>query len=467
MATVEEEVLDAARYLREVRPLDPAELRAYVESRPTSDEVRAILRSHAWELRLVETPDGTFEPVRSPPVTTPPSPPERLPTGLTEVILEWLREAFGPDWATGRSGERLRSRVRALKAAYLRAGTTHYEDESDAAAYLLYHLPRSYAATATVLGEVIAGAGLPRTLRVLDVGAGVGAHLAAITDVLPDDALVRYEAVEPTPSAAVLDHLAGAYRGRNVHVHLQDRPIEAVDLDGRYDLVLLGNVLSELEVPTAVAGRTFEAVASDGTWVAIAPADPRTSTQLYDVARSLEPPATVYAPDLRLWEGRRPTDEHWAFIEGPRLEVPPFQRRLGAAVPADERGAFRNVAVRFSYAVLRRDGVRRFDVRGDPRRHVPLATAAEAVGSRVNLLAVKLTRDLADGENALFRLGDGSQSAPWFASLVRPTPTNRALLEAPHGAVLAFERALVLWNADEGAYNAVVDDDVRVTRVAP
>ncbi|MFW6448663.1 MAG: methyltransferase [Halobacteriota archaeon] len=467
MATVEDEVLDAARYLREVRPLDPTELREYVTDRPPAAEIRSILRSHAWSLRLVETPAGRFEPVDRTPVTSPTAPTDRLPRELSEVLIGWLRETFDPEWASGRTGDRLRARVDELKAAYLRVGTTRYEDEADAAAYLVYHFPRSYAATTFVLGELIAGAGLPRTLRVLDVGAGVGAHLAALTDALPDDALVRYEAIEPTPSAAVLSHLEDAYCGPNVHVRLRDRPIEALNIEGSFDLVMLGNVLSELDEPAAVARRTFEVVAADGAWVGIAPADPRTSTQLYDVARNLEPPATVYGPDLRLWPDRRPTDEHWAFVEGPPIEVPAFQRRLAAAAPAADRRSYRNDEVRFSYEILRRDGTRRYDVLGHRDRQLPLSSAAEAVGTRVNVVAVKLTRDLAEGDNALYRIGDGSQSTPWFASLVNPASTNRLLANAPHGAVLSFERVLVLWNDDEAAYNAVVDEEVLVTQLAP
>ena len=58
-----QDALDAARYLREVRPLDPAELSEYVEGQPHPAAVRTVLREHAPDLGVIEREDGTFVPV--------------------------------------------------------------------------------------------------------------------------------------------------------------------------------------------------------------------------------------------------------------------------------------------------------------------------------------------------------------------------------------------------------------------
>lgn len=462
-----DQVLDAARYLRGVRPLDPEELVEYVRPRPDPAEIADILRSRAWSLDLVETVGGTFEPVPEVTIGTDPRPVRRLPAALNGAIASWLEDVHGEDWATGRSGEAIRDRLEALKAAYLREETATYEDDLDAAAHLIYHFPRSYAATVYVLGELIEAGVLAHKLRVLDVGAGTGAHLAGLADATPPESLVRYDAVEPSRLGTVFDHLESTYLRRNVHVERHHEPIEAVDLAAEYDLVLLGNVLSELEDPAAVARETFDRVAPSGAWLGIAPADPRTSRQLYALERALAPPGTVFAPGLRLWPGRRPSDPHWSFVERPELEVPPFQRRLAAPVPAGSRSRYHNPVVRYSYVTLRRDERRRYDVTADREEHLPLGDAEALVGSRVTVLAVKLSQDLSEGSNRLYRIADGSQGTPWFASHVVETDLTRTLIEAPHGGVVVVRRGLILWNDDEEAFNLVVDDETVVDRVAP
>ena len=154
----------------------------------------------------------------------------------------------------------------------------------------------------------------------------------------------------------------------------------------------------------------------------------------------------------------------------PDLAVPPFQRRLDEAAdrdPGEAPGEFVNVDVQFAYSILRPDGRRRIEINASPERHMPLGAADEHVTDRVNALWVKLSPDLSDGGNRLFKVGAGSQDVEQYAVLTRETELNRALREAEYGAVLAVENALVLWNDDEGAYNHVVDDETVVDLVAP
>ncbi|MFW6152747.1 MAG: SAM-dependent methyltransferase, partial [Halobacteriota archaeon] len=210
---------------------------------------------------------------------------------------------------------------------------------------------------------------------------------------------------------------------------------------------------------------TFECVDEGGAWVAIAPADPRTSIQLYDVERTLVPPATAYAPMLRLWPDRQPTDACWSFVERPVTEVPPFQRRLQREAKPADRERYVTRSIRYSYTILRRDGHRRFDVRGDPARFIPLGDVGRAIGDRVDVITVKLSGDLAPPQgNSLVRVGDGSQRDDCFAVCVRPTALNRGLIEAPYGSIMTIDGALVLWNDDESAINLVIDEESIVER---
>lgn len=457
-----EAVRSNALYLRQVRPIDPDEIADYIEGRPHPAAVRRILREEAYDLGLFERSDGTFVPASTEPVPDPGWGPERLPERYVERLQNLLVERYGVNWHRGDSGERLRETIRRLKADYYAQNPVEYDDDV-ALGYAVYHLPNYYAAVGYALDDLVERSLLPRRLRVLDVGAGVGGPALGLLDYLPEDAVVDYHAVEPSAAADVLDRLLSGSR-RNVRTTIHRERIESFDLDaaGSFDLVLCANVLNELDDPVAVAERALDALADDGTVLALAPADLETSTGLRAVERSVveRRGATVYAPTLRLWDGFEPSDHGWSFDERPPIDAPSVQRRLDAA--GDDDGTFRNETVKFSYIHLRTDGERRVGVRADPSRHARTADMERHVTERIDLLAVKLSRDLAADGNPLFKIGDGSERKECYAVSTRESGLNRDLLTADYGTVLRFENALALWNDDEEAYNLVVDDEAVV-----
>lgn len=463
MGSLESDIVDAARYLRSVRPIDPAELTEYTAVDTDPERVASVLRDRALELELVEREDGTFVPPGEAPIESTGLPIESLPPALDELLVDRLTTRRGSEWATGEAGMSFRAVVRDLKARYLEGGDPGY-DSDDADAYLLYHFPRSYVATRYVIAELVEAGLLGRSLRVLDIGAGVGAHLAAIDAIAPEDALLEYIAVEPSPLVEHLEAVSST-TGRNTHVTVHRSPFETAAVEGTFDLVLLGNVLSEVNDAEVFARRALDVVDADGSLVCIAPADPRTSVQLRRVERALEYRASVFSPTIRLWPGRRPTDECWSFVEHPPISTPTVQRDLAAE--ADDRAPYINTEIRTSYSILRPDGRRRYPIDASDARVVALGDVESAVGDRVDALAVKLSGDLAEAANPVYRIGDGSQDVPVFAVHVAPGALSTALPSAPYGAVLRLDRTLVLWNEDEGAINLVVDDETLVEQVAP
>jgi SAM-dependent methyltransferase len=463
-------VRDAARYLRSVRPIDPDEIHEYVEGRPHPALVRQTLREEAYDLALVERSDGSFIPVPDDPIPAVEWAPVRFPDRHANALRDLLVDRLDLDWATGASGDRLRDRLAEVKERYYRAHAVDY-DETTALAYAVYHLPGYWAATGYVLARLAQADLLPRCLRVIDVGAGVGGPALALFDLLPDEAVVDYHAVEASsPAADIFRSLVDPPRSARVTVH--ESRVEAFDAtsEGPYDLVLCANVLSELDDSAGVARDLFSHLADDGTFVALAPADRATATGLRETERALvdDGPGTMYDPTLRLWPDARPTDDCWSFDVGRSLAPPGIQTdldALGAGGPGD--GTFVNVDVRYAYALVRRDGQQRANVRASPERHAQLAESEQHVTKRVDALVVKLSNDLTgDGGNPLFLVGDGSQSVDHFAVLARESGLNKTLREAPYAAVLALENVLVLWNDDEGAYNLVVDGEAVVDRAA-
>lgn len=458
------QVRDTARYLRNVRPIDPEELCEYVEGQPHPAAVRQVLREQAFELELIERNDA-FVPVPDEPLDVP-FDGVHIPAEHTERLDRLLCERFGVDWATGESGERLRETIVQIKEDYLNQRPIEY-DRDTALAYAVYHLYDNYAVTQHALAEVVRGELLGHRLRVLDVGAGVGGPALGLFDLL-EPSLIEYHAVEPSAAAGVFDALVEPDPNQSVVVHRSRA--ESFEPTGEYDLVLFANVLSELDDPVSTVDRYLGSLADEGTCLLLAPADQNTATGLRTVERTLAKRGyTVYAPTVRLWSDLSPgTDaEGWSFDVKPDVSVPAVQQRLADSVADSDDAdpsAFVNADVQYAYSVLRRDDRQTVAVTPDRSQFTPMADAEDHVSDRIDLLAVKLSHDLG-GDNPLFLVGDGSQRIDHYAVLVRETGLNDALGRAPYGAVLAFENALVLWNDDEEAYNLVIDGETVVDRV--
>lgn len=474
-------VVDNAKYLREVRPIDPDEIHEYVEGQPHPAAVRQVLREKATELGLVEREDGRFEPASDELLSVEFDGVDELPEKYALALEGQLIERFGAGWPDGTSGDRLRATIRDFKGRYLHGATVTY-DEITALGYGIYHLPAYFAATQYVLAELIRDGLLDGNLRVLDVGAGVGGPALGLADLLPAETLVDYHAVEPSENANVLEPLLEE-TGRNFHTTVHREPIESVDLDGEFDLICCANVFSELDDPGSVLTSLLDLLASDGTICALAPADRNTAIQLREIERAVERSAgvTVYSPTVRLWPGDTPESESWSFDKKPDLDVPGFQRRLddgerGTAQSTDSSGTddesrtpgdgeFVNVDVQYAYSILRADGKQAIDFRPDRGRVTRMAESEKHVTDRVDLFAIKLSHDLSEDGNPLYLVGDGSEKIDHFAVLTKQDALNRDLTTTGYGDLLHFENVLVLWNDDEGAYNLVVDDETIVERV--
>lgn len=448
-----EAILSNAKYLKQIRPIDPEEIQQYVEGNPHPSVIRQVLRESAVNLGLVEHDNGTFTPVTGS-AMEPKGIVEEFPSDYTDVLLDRLVDRYGIDWYAGDSGDRLREVIRQLKSAYHRGEPVRYDADA-AYGYAIYHLPASYAAFRYVVEELIEAELLPETLRILDLGAGVGGPALGLNDLLPDDVLVEYHAVEPSPAADLLKRLL-AETSRNFHATVHRETAESFQPSGDFDLISFINVLSELSAPEATVSRYLDSLARRGSLVLVAPADKETSTGLREIERTIVDGLTVFSPTIRLWPGSEPGSQCWSFDVHPDLPVPEFQHRLDAAGDAD--GEFVNIDVQYSYSILRSDGVRRIEFDPDPGRFAKMEEMDHHVTDRIDLVGIKLSHELGDDGNPLFLVGDGSENVDHYAVLTRETSLNRVLIDADYGSLLRLENVLVLWNEDEGAYNVVVDD---------
>ncbi len=471
----ERRILETAKYLRRVRPIDPEEVVDYLDAPADPATVHAVLREHAAELMLLERPDGRFVPPERRQIHRRDGVDTVFPARYAAHVVERLERQYGERWHEGESGDTLREAIRTIKQLYFEGGAVQYSlDET--LGYMIYHMPATYASTLYVLDDLASSGVLWSPLRVLDVGAGVGGQALALAEYVDEDSLVRYRGIEPSrPSTELLESFLERTQ-MNVHAVVEHATIEAAAIDETYDLMFLVNVLSELEDPTKTVSRLVSHLAADGTIVIIEPADERTSRDLRRVETEVvraHPAVEVFAPTIRLWPGNQPTDHCWSIATYPDLELPEFQRALdegkrqrpGGRDPATRE--FCNVDVQFSYCVLRTDGKRIVDVEPVGSRVVPLADTPEHIGSRQDVVVVKLSRSLADDTaNPLYVVGDGSQHIEHVAVVVEASDATMPLQNAGYGDVVMLFDALVLWNEDEDAINLVVDGQTTTTIVA-
>ncbi|ODR81402.1 hypothetical protein BG842_10215 [Haladaptatus sp. W1] len=334
-----EQVLSNAKYLQDVRPVDPEEISEYVEGEPHPAVVRQVLREEAGSLGFVERDDGTFEPASDDPVRPEFRDVESFPETYGRKLEDLLVAEFGAGWPDGASGDELRRTIRRLKEDYFAQNPVEY-DYRVALGYAIYHLPDYYAVVQYVLSELAGRGLLPGEIRVLDVGAGVGGPALGLHDFLPSETFVEYHAVEPSDAADVLAAMLEE-TGENFYPTVHRDTAEAFEPENgeaEYDLIVFANVLSELSDPEAVVRKYLDYLTPDGSMVAIAPADKNASIGLREVERSVADRTTVFSPTLRLWPGEEPSDDCWSLDVKPELSVPPFQRRLDAGESGDGEG---------------------------------------------------------------------------------------------------------------------------------
>jgi len=257
-----------------------------------------------------------------------------------------------------------------LPAAYL-------NDAALRKAYQTYFLPPNRAKIQLALTELSLH---PRKvlrkdrLRILDLGSGPGTAVLGAMDFFSQQDPRPF--LEFTAQDQVAENLKEAARiFSNVQqgystlttVHSTIDKVEG-KLKGRYDIIMLSNLLNELYAHDAAKLsrrtellahllRTF--LAPDGSCILVEPALQGTSRDLLLVRDALhEQGFTVYAPCLR--QGSCPAllnPKDWCHEDIP-WEAPPLISAL------DKLTGLRKDALKFSYLVLRMDGIPLSEVYG-------------------------------------------------------------------------------------------------------
>jgi SAM-dependent methyltransferase len=314
-------------------------------------------------------------------------------------------------WPTSADVAKLAARTKALSAAYNDASVARAAMRDAGAARLGFAFARDVPKGAAAVRELVATGALSvgdAPLRVLDVGAGLGATTWGLARAL---AQARHRgAVDATlwdADAQALEVAAEIVRERGGHPsHRAGRdgvelrattvarpidPIGSLDALGArapFDVVLVGHVLSELDVGVAADARVDRHAAlvgtlldrftrPHGTLVVVEPALRDRTRHLHRVRDALlSLGATVFAPCLH--GGACPAlarESDWCHEDLP-VDLP------GWLVPVARAAGLRREGLSFSYLVVRKDGVRLADAVAAPPGAARLRVVSELIRSK-------------------------------------------------------------------------------------
>jgi ribosomal protein RSM22 (predicted rRNA methylase) len=307
-------------------------------------------------------------------------------------------------------------------------------DRDSLAARLQFSFPRDVPKGGAAVRELVALDLFPkRAIRLLDLGAGLGAMTWGVARALPKGIAVEAELVDRDRGA--LDLAAAIAKERaddGVRVQLRPGSAGTVKRDAAaYDLVIAGQVLSELDRDaseeervqrhTALVARWIETVRMDGALVIVEPALRDRTRHLHRLRAAIlrEGIANVFAPCLHAVEcPMLARESDWCHEDLP-IDLPPW------LVPIARGAGLRYEGLTFSYLVLRRDAVTLGGRTGPAFREVS-----------------GLIRTKGKTERMLCGYGPGLEAGGGIRGMRldrAESPTNEAWQAAHRGDILTFE----------------------------
>jgi hypothetical protein len=291
--------------------------------------------------------------------------------------LDTLAQTRG--WPTSREPERLAVHVANLSLAYNTEGASNSLRTRDAlSARLGFSFPRDVPKAAGAIRELVATGTLAmpadRPLRVLDLGAGLGASswgVARALEALAPSARGRIESTSVDDDAEALALAVAIARARGARpapLELAIEPLHASVAQGLsrakgpFDLVLLGQVLSEvgdegdaqrLERHVNLVHSSLDAIGSHGSVVIVEPALKNRTRHLHAVRDALVTRragnVTVFAPCVHEAPCPALAEEGQWCHEDLGVDLPAW------LVPVARAAGLRWQGLTFSYLVLRKD----------------------------------------------------------------------------------------------------------------
>jgi hypothetical protein len=244
--------------------------------------------------------------------------------------------------------------------------------------------------------------------------------------------------------------------------------LKAEELPEDVDLIIFSNVLNELEAglerKAEIVKMMAERLAGDGSMIIVEPADKANSTRMRELVVALMGKGLgVYSPCSFIWGARCHPVSCWTFEEKGNIKPPRLMQKLAEEEPF----RYMNTDIKYSYAIIRKDGLSREKYRVPEKApFARLSRAGAHLKKKINVVAAVMSHDLGNEKDHVFKVCDGTSVKPVYAILPRyhVSPSNELLLKAKYGQIVEMYGVIARHNKDYDAYNLLV---TRNTMVRP
>jgi 2-polyprenyl-3-methyl-5-hydroxy-6-metoxy-1,4-benzoquinol methylase len=488
------ELISTTKYLASARPsFLLSELSTYLTGEFTVGELYHVLAPHLARLNLTATKtDGDFEISKilpAQPYILNQKERERLdefftqhtlPAALEGGIERYVTKKVGKEWDDPVILERLRHAIVAQKDDYWKpAGqrSLQYTKGYSVLGYLVYHFPVYFMQTGHLLAMLARDGLLKKSMTILDVGTGPGVVPLAIAGFYShlDNAQAAVWSVERSEEhIGAFSFLTGVFAKdiRNVEiktpVKTDIRSPDRSALPEKFDLIVFSNVLNELpdatmESRAEIVAHFSERLAPDGSVLIIEPADEENATRMRTLTVALTKKGlSVHSPCSFIWGTPCTAPRCWSFETAPSINP---TRMMETLAGGKEPYRYVNTDIKYSYAVLRKDALRRKSHRLITKsKFLRMSKLFLHTGKRVNVAGSMMSGELGDARTHVYKICDGTAKTPVYAVLpsYHITPGNDAITSAPYGSIVELRGVLVRYNKAHDAYNLLVSRNTRV-----
>ncbi len=395
-----------------------------------------------------------------------------IPDYIQQLVEAYIERKTSRAWDDPAVLDRMRNAILVQKSQYWKGQPVSYRKAYPVLGYLAYHAPVYLVQFEHILWQII-GQGLAKShMRILDLGTGPGVVPLAAIDLLgragsgtaeiyaverSEEHFEAYNALVPAAAAAQGD----AVRVERP-IREDIRALNAGALPDRIDLMVFSNVLGELrdmeigeraDLVVDLAGR----LAPDGTIVVVEPADLDNATTMRRTVRAIADRGfTIYSPCSFIWGTTCNPERCWTFEQKSNIRPTRLMERL-----SEEENGYRfiNVDIKYSSALLRKDGMTQHAYRVPPGAKFARFSHLRRHRDRtINVVAALMSGNLGDDRTKVYKVCDGTPADPAYAVIPATLrgPNRDIFAEVEYGGIVELRGVLVRFNRDHDAYNLVI-----------
>lgn len=485
-----EELLSLAKYLASSRSeFQLSELNQYLSKKYSEKELYELLRPHFYDLGLFcESNKCTKFVTHALPIDEAiiqqieaqlnhPA----LPLRIEKLIGSYIERRCGKNWHTGEIGQNIRENIVKQKEEYWN-GKAQYP-HIRMISYLLYHFPVYFCQFQYLLLDLLKGGLLNNRMSILDAGSGPGTITLSILDFLKKlqnvyssrnitvKMNIKIYSIEPVKenidcfNELLSDYLTnGLCENTSVTMNsTMQVQVERAKISQAFDLLVFSNILAEMKTLPQHRADAVEKLASgnDQTVIIVEPADLVNSKSLRITQNALMKKGfTVYGPCTPVWGIMCDCRDCWSFRQPGHIRAPDLMIRIAGS---DEPYRYMNTDMKFSYVILRKDGLteKKYRAKGKFTR---LSNLKKHIKKRINVVASVMSGNLGDEKDLVFKLCDCTSSIPVYAVFpaYHRTEKNMALLNAPYGSIVEIYGTLVRENREFSSFNLFISRNTTV-----